>query len=710
MVSVSIVFPLEIANLGHVSEISKLRISDSIGFSLDIQGYWSIWNLNTKVQLVSGNSDTGSVDFQNYTLINKVKGGIAVFKYPDFDNPQNIITDSASFNLSNDGKILWSSNKSCLRIWTTNGKKIIDTNGNFSNVLVNTDSINIYVSKSDSTCTFIGVYDILTGKFIKSIPFDGVFNRWSIDGKRFLTTQSTVVRIYSTNGIREEIRDIGTTGSLGAFGEYYWTYSDGNYPNYPLNLYKIGSQLIPFKTINNSVYTKIVTQCGIIGILPYGIDSFSVVRLLPDSISISKNKGSGPYLSAFAAGSSGRWLTGNKSGVVNCGFLNSSPQTMNYGRIRALAGTNDSIFAAATSSGKVLIYKLKNGSTMLLDTFTHNSSGLQFSSDGKVLASQGNTTDQQYSPDDLSLLIFNVPAHSLSKKFTHNYFNDPNSDYLRDFDLSRDGKYISQLTSTWDGSVLIYRNSIIKIANDSTVFQDNISSIAPRLSPANQFIATFSNNLTKIFKNPNLEDSFTGNFLCWLTDDKIVSSDNLKTIIRSIGGKIDATYSTLPPVQNAILVTDSEIYDRDKKLITNIKTGKRLFQLHAEADVSVPVGTDYLIYTDGVRLLAADWRQASSITYKNNKRTQQDNTLVIKYSSGILKFNVTLNQPDSYSLHIYEINGRLLRQYDSGNLKQGFNSFMLNIQDNCKTLQSRTLVISVKNTKGIVSNSLIQIL
>jgi hypothetical protein len=708
LLQVGIVSGFEIANLGHTSEISKLRLCDSIGFSQDVNGYWAIWNLKDNAQIKSIDSSAGFVDFINNNFINKVTGGIAVYKYPNLTMPQITISDSGNYNVSIDGKFIWFSSNNFLRIWNLQGIKVFDLNGNYLKVKVNIDSSNIYVSKTDSTCTSVSVYSISTKDLIQTIPFDGVFHSWFLDGHRFMSIQSTIVRVYSKSGVREVLQDIGDIQELGGYGNYYWKFLPSGYPSYAFYLYKIGANVSPISTINtNSPNSRIIPAIGSIGILTYGIDSFTVVRLLPDSVNIIKNKGSGPDLSAFAIDSSGKWLTGNKSGVVNCGVLNYAPQSLNYGKIRAVTGIKDSIFAAATSSGCVLIYKLQNNKALLVDTFAHNSSGIQLSSDGNLFASQGNTTDAQYSPDDLSLVIYNVSTHSIVKKYLHNYFKDPNSDYLRDFDFSPNGDYISQRTSVWDGSNWNYSNSIIKIANDSTIFQDNSSAIAPRLSPTYQFIAITSNNLTKFYSGQSLNESFGGTFLCWLTDDRIIATKGNQTVICNKAGKPDSTFSTLYQMQHAIIVTDTEIYDSDKKQFLNIKSGKILFQLNQPTNTSYPVGPNDLIYTNGASLQSIEWRKyilkiSTPIIASNN------NLIAIRQINGILYVKVASNQSESYSLNIFELNGKLVLKHDFGYLNQGIHMLIFNLNNKFNELLHEGMyAINIWNGKGIISTALI---
>ncbi|MGA2507375.1 MAG: hypothetical protein ABSF80_07865 [Chitinispirillaceae bacterium] len=702
--NVSLAIAGEILDLGHINSISLLKRSGNTILSQDSY-CWVLWNITDTSIIAKGK--TGTVDLKNGTFIIGKNDSLYIFKYPDFLTSTAILKDSINFRLTYDGNYIWGFNKNYLRVWNPQGIQLASIIGNFSSASdkISIDTSGIYIV--DSTTDSIEVYSVLNSSKLRTVKFNGVFNSWFLDGQRFITVQGTIVRIYSTSGSQEAINDIGTLGPLRGYGEYYWYFLSGAYPNYPITIYKVGLTN-SVKIINTGVLTTVIPTYGCIGILQWGVDSFSVVSLLKDSVTVINNKGSGPFLTALDADTLCNWTTGNRSGVVNYGISSGSPNILNHGNIRALAGTPNGYFAAAASSGQLLIYRLIGDVATRIDTFNLNSGDIQLSSDGSILACRGSDVDAQYSPNDLSLSAYYLTSHTLIRSWYHNYFHETGSDYLWDFDLSNDGLFVSQKTGRFN-SVWSYTNIVSKIQNDSTIFTDNfIYERAPQISPDNQYIANIdaANNLTKIYNAGILTNAISGHFSGWLNGNLLV----IDSSVYQINGQIDTSYHFNISGNRFQSISDSEVCTNNG-IISDIKKGKILYNVNygnTLNKLSVPVGSDYILYNYETSLQLIKWRDSvAGVKNYHSDIFKSEYSLNVKVRNNRLLITFYTKSKEDYTISFFRLNGSLFKRYSLGTLYPGWCSKSFNL--NQELIAKGVMLIIVKSNNVSMATRLINI-
>lgn len=524
-----------------------------------------------------------------------------------------------NFKYNSISKYLWNYSNSKFSAYSDSGLLI-------TNCFINADSIFPYSNEVRyNKSNKIYKYVFSDSKEIFLGDYSGTFSSWFIDGEYFLTKQGSIVRLYDKNATLIKLIDMPCTENLGGSRKFFWSWT--SYPYY-INLYRVNNSTV--SQIPFGASSKIVPTYRSIGILLYGDATFNILDLEDSIPTQSKNKGAGPYLESFNADMAGNWTTSNRSGVVNYCMQNGQPIILNYGKIRNIYGNSNGYGAIATSSGQVLMFYLEGGLITTTDTFNQNSSKIKLSLDGKYLACQGSFLDAQYSGTDQSLSVYKVADHSLIKKWYHAYnYPDQNSELLEDFDLSNDATLTSQnVFSIRNGSK--YINYIAKLYTSDSTFLNNNGNYdyhsAPQISPSSKYVASSFNDLTKIYENGNLINSFTGKFGGWINDnlfvlnavdtvicDKYHCTTLYKPNVYSLIGQIDTSYKLPFSINNLSLVSDSELYVNDRMILNN-KTGDILFSFEAAPEQSASIGKDGILYVKDNALKIINWRKSKLLT------------------------------------------------------------------------------------------------
>ena len=732
-----------ICHLGHTTEITLLNSSGDFLASQDSWWNWSVWDIRTRQQILSGRLDTNrmlpKVSLKNGVFIVPCLDGFWIYHLPDV-TPSTVEADSVdSLRLTSDGKFIWSCSKTSLRVWDANGAQVLKLAGNHLQSSIVSDSSKLYIAnKGMDSLVIISQSDFNERS---SCRFEGTFHSWMMEGQRFLTLQGTIIRIYSATGARESMHDLEITAGLSCYGSYFWTYPAG-VPDNNLRIYKVENSDVPVKTIECGVSATVECKNGFLGICPYGIDSIVICKLGRDSITMIKNEGAGPYISAFESDLQGTWYSGNQSGVINYANNAQQPRCLNYGRVRALAGTPDGKLAAATSSKKILIFQCNDSSATLMDSIDHNSSALQFSDDGAILASQTNTFDDEYTPYASSLYLFNTETHGVIRNWI--FSNDHNFDSLGrlfDFDLSKNGAVVGLRIGMWKSenthfeyfhkTYRLDRDSAVLVVPDNYTF-NSLYVVSLQLSPDGSFSAIIGDSIVKIYRDNELINACNGKMGGWYDTGKFIMN-KYRTVINPewkwgpqtvwAGTYLTDTSCTLDSslkfpseIFKSTFISDSEAFAPDHWpgftsgwSMYNVHSGRKVFSTMDLSPQRVPyplatnVGSDFVIYQTLTTLNTINWRQNQSAVHQKVTTTPRV-TISIGMNRSNVKISFSLKKQGFVTFTIFSLRGELINSRSVGNCSAGFHSLTIPLKaifGNCMQA-ANPVVIALKTDNEII--------
>ena len=687
-----------ISKLGHHNSINFLKSDGNYLLSMDELEYWVLWDTNTKSQVLSGNLsvDIGkNLDLQNGIFVVSAQNGFDLYSLPSI-TPKRVNSDSIR-DVHVSGEFVWAGNSTSLKVWNKNGLKVLNLSGDFSRSRVSTDSLQLFVATPgvDSLLS----YSLSNFSALPSIHFDGNFNCWTIPGQRFLTTQGSIVRTYTTQGIREGLQDIGKIENLSGYGDFFWTHANTAYPEYPLRIYKSGSSDVPDTLINTGGGSIIVGARGFIGIVEPGPDSVTVCQLKNDGIVVYKVEGAGAYLTAFESNISGTHFTGNKSGVVGYSKKSGPISKLNYGIVRWLSGSSNGFLAAATSSGQVLIFQNKNGSAVLVDSIQNNAGRIKLSTDARYLATQGNASDNQYS-QDRSIYLFDLKTQTLVKKWDFKLEYPTIAQSLPvDFDISDDGRLLSlRLEPTIVVQTTPSTLKVFEVASDSAIFSlEGVYKIAPQISPNGKYFAVGGDSIVKLYSGNQLINAFSGNFGGWYPENKLILNSYKiqcgnfgcgsvwsRSYLIDSSGKVDSSLHFSNAPYNSIMISDSEmvsseyaagIYPPESWSVSNLSSGKVAFstnslrnQLNTGTFKAALLGSDFAAYQNTNTLDIVNWRQYIASILPKKFETASEN---IHFEKGRIVIRIFLKQRKPVQAIFLSLNGTVVSSISMGVLNRG---------------------------------------
>lgn len=687
--NVTLILADEILKLWHTTDIITLRSWDKYLLSQDRTGFWHIWDMGTKTPVLSGNTPVlfNSVDFiptvdlNNGTLMIIKKGSFDIYYIPELV-PKTIEADSIdSLRLMKNGDYIWAGSTTNLRVWNKNGQKVLTIAGDYLRARLSADSTRLFVAVTGADS--LNCYSLQNFAFLSTVHFTGDFHSWISDGKRFLTQQNySIVRTYDVDGTREGLQDVGSTENLAGYGSYFWTLPS-SYPDYPLRIYRVGLSDTPEKIVNTGPFTQVICRNSYLGFFLYGKDTLSVIKLVQDSMQVSKFCGPGAYILTFESDQNGNWFSGNRSGVINYSRGKESPKYLNYGKLRAIAGSSVGKFAVTTSSGQILIFQKNGVISTLVDSIQHNSSAIQFSSNGSIIASQTNTLDAQYTIDCSSLFLFNTLTHVIVKYWRYSLNHELDDYYLREFDLSQNGRYIYQRIGSFQNSSWSYKKIIYDIEKDSEV-ETTDDSLVTRISPNGNLTAIQGDRIIKIYKGKQLVNALDGNFGGWFNDEKIIvnryvteystyrKDDVFKdSYLIDTSGKIDSSIKFTRPVSDPVIISDTEILIPDANRsfsIYNMHSGRKMFTTDTSIFLATAVN-DLVIYQNSTSLNTIDWRQNQLSIHPDNLRKYYNDP--IKITRNTLNVTFSLQRKESVNIILYSLDGALINSISMGNFNRG---------------------------------------
>jgi hypothetical protein len=261
--------------------------------------------------------------------------------------------------------------------------------------------------------------------------------------------------------------------------------------------------------------------------------------------------------------------------LVDGSTLASTPRYFGYGAAFSIAGSAYRV-AIATASGTILYFDARTKT--LEGTIPFQSSHLEMSSDGTVLAAAANREDFQYHPDR-TLNVYSLPAATVIRNWP--------SQSMFNMTLSASGLVVGQ-TSLGVG---VFSRQVMPVSGGPVIWSETDSSIggldflSVQLSPDGSLIAAPENPLdaravTNVFRNGTLVTAVPGFALGWLDDSRLLVKrwqNNTNPVyaasfIHDVGGAVVGS-PTLPDLRYIQRVDADSFYSRDKNTIYFASTG-----------------------------------------------------------------------------------------------------------------------------------------
>ena len=439
-------------DLGHSASINTLRFDGSHVLSEDDDGHWNYWDFAAATAIVRG--DSGCTRYTCYyancysncppdqfaafagtTLVLATPVGFELRSSTDGHVLATISTSGWSWwHLASDGSYIVAGGQSGLTAWSLNGQVAFSRPGDYSKALAFAAPGEIRSVSGPAGANVVETVTVATGASATSPAFQGTFSEWFADGGSFLSVSSTTVMSWSKDAVQQSSLATTAVGTLGGQGNWFW-----NYANNTLSVYAVGATTAAASYSLGANYS-ISSSATTLGIWSAKSNQFAIVDLSSSAPSMSSQTLPFSQISGFVATSATTWLVGNAAGVLlDASALPATARYFDFGAAWSIAGSS-SVLAIATASGRILLFNA--GSLTPIGTIQKFSSKLQLSSDGTVLAAEGDNFDAPTGVADLD--IYSLPSQSLTTHLAYD-FSHP---YPLDITLSGSGTVLGQVLGT----------------------------------------------------------------------------------------------------------------------------------------------------------------------------------------------------------------------------------------------------------------------
>jgi hypothetical protein len=211
---------------------------------------WTLWDAATAMQVASGISDGAAFGFDPPVFALDVGDQVELRSTEDGELRGTLPRNSAQqLGLATDGSYLWGISSTALSAWSVTGTPIFSRPGDYSavdaaNVFAGTDELEVVGGPAGpNVVELIATTD---GSQRGTIPFEGRFNIWFLDGKHFTTDHNAqdTTFLYDLSGAHV-VDALGFTGAVGNFG---WRVRSGIF-----RLDELKVPVVPFDTPRGGV-------------------------------------------------------------------------------------------------------------------------------------------------------------------------------------------------------------------------------------------------------------------------------------------------------------------------------------------------------------------------------------------------------------------------------------------------------------------------
>lgn len=375
-------------------------------------GGWILWDTASRTRVVDSRALRGSIVGLAAGVL-YVQNGSTV-RLLDATNAQLLSTVTTAsawpvIGLASDGSYLWAASASDLSAWSsTTGAALFTLQGDFSNAKLFAAPGEIRVALGPAGSSVVQRIATADGSSTTTVPFDGAFRSWFVDGGRFLTTAGNAVRVYTPDAALEQLWAVPSTQGLTGQGNFVWSTASG-----PLNIYPIGSASIayttPFRALAVRGTTIATLLQGTLTIIDLGGSSLSPTPIaIPETV----------YGDALAIDDTGAWAVGGDGGIVwdsGHAFDPAGPQPLSCGAV-SVAGSRSGPVAVSTAAGRIYELDLSSETHVLVGEAEYpGGARIELSSDGGLLAAEGRPLDDCDIDYGIpaSIRVFTMPAGTL---------------------------------------------------------------------------------------------------------------------------------------------------------------------------------------------------------------------------------------------------------------------------------------------------------
>ena len=589
-------------DVGHASAVSSMAFAGSSLLSEDTTGHWALWNYLSGAMLASGNAPApaalGSqvpIALAGPTAVVQTSTGLQVLAASDGSAEANIAATLLWWILASDGSYICGATSAGLMVWSPSGTVLLEQAGDYSKAVVYAAPTQVQAALSPAGQNVIQTIAVPTGTLTVSPTFQGTFQSWFLDGARFLTavgddtTTAATVWVYSSSATQQEIISIAPTDGLhylGGEGDWFWIFG-GQVTNSTLNIYSVGGGTTPVATYTYADGGSVFASGTTLGVVqePSQVSVVDLSGASPTSASYTLPIGA---LSAFAAVSSSKWVTGNSWGVlVDGASLPGAPRYLDYGEALSIAGTpND--FAIATASGRILVYE--SSTNTLQGTINFASSMLALSPDGSVLAAVGAPPNVVY-PSNPALNVYQLPATAPTNSLTFGSFTVENMILSGSGTSALLGLVIS--SNPVPPEPTCYAEAIPVTASMPTWCDTSGRIEQVQISPSGALIAAAgaipsipgTTVTTSIYSNGTISTAISGYVLAWLDNSALLvntyktGSGNQPTVYDGA-----AIFSSTGAQQTAVPLPELDV--------VQVLSAQSIYSAHPNGIFSLPSGAE----------------------------------------------------------------------------------------------------------------------
>ncbi len=581
-----------ILDVGHATSLASLHPGKDRLLSIGSDDHWVLWD-TTDLSFLAGGKGVSTAPVPQQSVL----AGDTFLVAPSLSALQvrsavtgRVLTTvatplsarvNAPFGLAADGSYVWAANSAGITVWNTAGLVVARATGDYSSAKVFAAKGELRVAAGASGSNVIQNISTSTGASTNSAGFSGTFHSWFRDGDHFFSNVASTVRIYSKAGVSQAIVALPTLDRLTGQGTVFWTHRTST-PGYPLDIYTLANPSTPTKSYALKVLSAVYQAADVLGVVHYGEPVLDIVKLTEAGMPMTSVALPVSYPEVFAADASGSWWFSHNAGALFSGTDLQHP--LSCGDAYSIAGSDTGIAAVATAGGGLHVFDLEPGAHRYLGSIPFNSSHVEISTDGSILAAAASLRDAQYK-SDRSLRVYALPPATVTKVWPYSWTSYPTLFF--DFSMSATGNRFGHVTGTFDSNRWRYTRQVLDVANATPWFTQTATDDTPlRLSPDGTRVAAATGpkneaaTATNIYENGVLIGAVPGSPVAWTSADRLLVNrydDRGASIGAALYDEqgVPQTTPTLPNFGAVRVISADLLYSQTHNAIFSLSTGAK---------------------------------------------------------------------------------------------------------------------------------------
>lgn len=179
-----------VLDLGGVTQITGLQLTDSRALSQDSSGRCILWDSATDAKVTSF-ACSGSISMAGATIVIAGANSLQVLAAADGQVQATITTSYSWWQLAPDGSYIATGSATGLTAWSPTGESLYSTAGDYSKAKAFAAMGQVQVALGPLGQSVIQTISLSIGTSSLGPAFQGAFSEWFADGSHFQTTRST---------------------------------------------------------------------------------------------------------------------------------------------------------------------------------------------------------------------------------------------------------------------------------------------------------------------------------------------------------------------------------------------------------------------------------------------------------------------------------------------------------------------------------------